>query len=268
VESTGGVQRPGTKVLVDPGVTCGECPQCRAGRGNICTGGWLLGRDRDGGLREAMGVPDANLYPLPDSFEIGLAPLAQVLATCVHAQRLVSITSETVVVVIGLGVTGQLHVQLARLAGARFVVGVSRSLSKLELASALGASLVVEAGAPTSSVLELIGGGADLVIECVGSVPTLRRAIELAKVGGAILSYGTISATDGALPFYDLYFKELVITSARSANAEDFPVAIDAVASGAVQLAPLVSERFPLDRASDAIAAAARPGALKVLIDL
>src|SRR5438046_5653861 len=74
--------RRGTRVLIDPGVTCGDCPQCRAGRGNICTGGWLRGRDRDGGLCETIAVPISNLHRLPDAIDTDLAPAVQVLATC------------------------------------------------------------------------------------------------------------------------------------------------------------------------------------------
>jgi L-iditol 2-dehydrogenase len=261
---------PGTPVLVDPGVTCGACPQCRAGRGNICTRGWLLGRDRDGGLREVMDVPSAHLHPLPSSVPVELAPLLQVLATCVHGQRLLPVAADASVVVLGLGVTGLLHLQLARDAGAARIVGVSRSPGKLELASTLGADAVVRAGGEDEvrRVLEVAGGGVDLVIECVGSVATLARAVELVSIGGAILAYGTIPETEGRLPFYDLYYKELVVAHPRSAKAEDFPASIDAVASGRVRVAELVSDRFPLARATDALAAAAAPGARKIMIDL
>jgi L-iditol 2-dehydrogenase len=259
----------GARVLVDPGITCGRCPQCREGRGNICTGGWLLGRDRDGGLCRTVAVPAGNLHPLPAAVDSEIAPLLQVLATCVHGQEMAPVFPGTGVVILGLGVTGLLHLQLAKLRGACPIVCVTRSAEKLEAAASLGADATVRAGEPgeREQVLEVTGGGADLVIECAGRVQTLARAIEFARVGGRILAYGTISETGGDVPFYDLYFKELEIVGPRSAKAKDFPMAIESVARGHVQLAPLVSGRFPLSRADEALAAAGSPGTLKVLID-
>jgi threonine dehydrogenase-like Zn-dependent dehydrogenase len=136
----------GERVLVDPGITCGDCPQCRAGRGNICTRGWLLGRDRDGGLRDRMQVPAANLHPVPDGIADVAAPILQVLATCIHGQRLAPPTPGDTVAIFGLGVTGLLHLQLAKAAGASPVICATRSAEKLDLARRLGA----ESGAGSS----------------------------------------------------------------------------------------------------------------------
>jgi 2-desacetyl-2-hydroxyethyl bacteriochlorophyllide A dehydrogenase len=271
VVSPGGAEAPaGATVLVDPGITCGTCEQCRAGRGNICTGGWLLGRDRDGGLAELVALPASNVYPLPGGIDPAEAPLLQVLATCVHGQRLAPVLPGAPVVVIGLGVTGLLHLQLAKRAGAAPIVCTTRSDAKLLLAAELGADVIVAADAPdgAAQIVEATGGGAELVIECVGSVATLANGVEVARIGGRILSYGTISQTSGDFPYYQLYYKELIVSHPRSANAEDFPRAIDAVTSGHVQLAPLVSDRFPLSAVGDAIEAGQRSGALKVLVDL
>ncbi len=94
------------------------------------------------------------------------------------------------------------------------------------------------------------------------------RAIEMVRIGGRILAYGTMTETSGELPFYELYHKEISVIGARSARVEDFPMAIDAVASGRVVLDALVSGRFPIDDVDEAIRAAGAPGALKVLVDV
>jgi 2-desacetyl-2-hydroxyethyl bacteriochlorophyllide A dehydrogenase len=259
----------GRQVIVDPGIACGACRQCREGRSNICTRGPLLGRDTDGGLRERLAVPASNVHPLPDAIDPSVAPVLQVLATCVHAQRRVSIFPGESVVVIGLGVTGLLHVQLAKLRGAQPVVGVTRSPDKLALAEALGADVLIPAdGSEAHGVEAAVPGGADLVIEAAGTVGSFARAMEMARTGGRILAYGTMTETTGELPFYDLYHKELTIVGARSARVEDFPSAIDAVASGRVALGPLLSARFPIAEIDRAIHAGGAPGALKVLVDV
>lgn len=269
VEGTGTPDIPaGARILVDPGIACGTCRQCREGRGNICTRGWLIGRDRDGGLCERIAVPATNAYRLPLAIDDRVGPLLQVLATCVHAQRRTSIFPEDDVVVVGLGVTGLLHVQLAKLRGARRVIGVTRSADKLALAGALGADVAIPADGSESAAVAELTGGADLVIECAGEVGTLARAMEMVRVGGRILAYGTMTDTAGALPFYELYHKEIAIAGARSATAEDFPVAIGLVASGRVALEPLVTARFPMDAVGEAIRAGSAAGALKVLVDV
>lgn len=258
----------GTIVLVDPGLSCGRCTQCREGRTNICTDGGLLGRDADGGLRELLPMPATHVHAVPPDVDADLAPMVQVLATCVHAQRLLPIAPGERVAVIGLGVTGLLHVQLAARRGAT-VVGITRSPEKLALAGTLGADLTVAAdGNEVAAVGEALGD-VDVVIECAGTVATLARSIELARVGGRILSYGTIGkGAEGSLPYYDVYYKELLVVGARSANPVDFGESLGMVASGAVRLDPLVSERRPLDDAAAAFEAAASPGALKVLVDV
>lgn len=259
----------GGKVIVDPGIACGVCRQCREGRSNICTRGWLLGRDMDGGLRERLAVPASNVHPLPDAIDASVAPLLQVLATCVHAQRRISIFPGESVVVLGLGVTGLLHVQLAKLRGAHPVIGVTRSAEKLALASTLGADILIPAdGSETAEVAAAVAGGADLVIEAAGTVGAFARAMEMVRTGGRILAYGTMTETSGELPFYDLYHKEMTVVGARAARVEDFPAAIEAVASGRVALEPLLSARFPIAEVDQAIRAAGAPGSLKVLIDV
>jgi 2-desacetyl-2-hydroxyethyl bacteriochlorophyllide A dehydrogenase len=262
---------PGTRVVIDPAIACGRCYQCRRGQTNLCPNGALLGRERDGVFRELLTVPAGNLHPVPNQVPDHAVPLVQVLTTCVHAHRQTEIFPGDTVVVIGLGVTGLLHTQLARARGAGTVIGISRSRSKLELSRDLGADLAVDARAAdvAAQVRDATDGrGADVVIECAGRVATLAQAVQLARLGGQVMAYGTISETEGALPFYDLYYKELRISSPRAAKPEDFPAAIALAASGSVRLEPLVTDRFPLDAVAEAFATAQRGPSLKVVVDL
>jgi L-iditol 2-dehydrogenase len=259
----------GARVIVDPSIACGSCARCLEGRGNICERGGLLGRDRDGGLSEALAAQPGYLHRLPDAVPDDVAPLIQVLTTCVHGQRRVEIFPGESVVIWGVGVTGLLHVQLAKLRGAWPVVCVTRSEAKLELARELGADVTIRASDDAvDGVRAATDGGADVAVECAGTVATLGQAVASVRGGGRILAYGTIAATEGAFPFYDLYHKEVAITNARSARPEDFPVAIEAVASGRVRLDPLVTHRFSLDRTADAFATDGSPGALKVIVGI
>ena len=254
VESSGGF-RPGERVIVDPELFCGACFHCRIGQTHLCPNGMLLGRDANGGFADYVTAPADHVFRLPDSIDSRTAPLIQVLTTCLHAQRLVNIVAGESVVVLGLGVTGQLHVQLAKARGAGRVIGITRSAAKRDLAQKLGADLTLASGEGTiQKVLETTEGrGADVIIDTTGAIPSVADAIHMARFGGRLLLFGIITATEGALPFYQLYFKELALINARVAKSEDYPESIDLVQRGIVRLEPLVSHVLPFRELKTAI---------------
>ncbi len=260
----------GDRVLIDPVVYCGTCYQCSKGQVNLCPNGALMGRDRDGGFSNIVAVPAANLYRVPREISDTTAPLLQVLTTCIHAQRQTPLFSGESVLVMGLGVTGLLHLQLAAARGASPVIGVTRTASKRALAERLGADVTIEAADPKAleTVLNCTSGrGVDVAIEAVGRGSTLARAIEFTRIGGRLTLFGTITEPAPALPYYQLYYKELMISNPRAAKPEDFPAAIDIVSSGQAELEPLVTDVFPLSRAREAIEATGSRGSLKVILD-
>jgi 2-desacetyl-2-hydroxyethyl bacteriochlorophyllide A dehydrogenase len=246
--------RSGDRVIIDPQLYCGVCFHCRIGQTHLCPRGVLIGRDRNGGFAEFVTVPASHVFRLPDSIDSRTAPMVQVLTTCVHAQRQIDIFPDETVVVMGLGVTGQLHVQLAKARGAR-VIGVTRSADKRALAETLGADVTFAGGdRAVDEVRSTIDGhGADVVIETTGVLPSVAAAVNMARSGGRILLFGIITATEGALPFYDLYFKELALIGARVARTEDYPSSLSMVERGTVQLEPLVSDVMPLGELQAAI---------------
>jgi 2-desacetyl-2-hydroxyethyl bacteriochlorophyllide A dehydrogenase len=247
--------RLGDRVIIDPELFCGACFHCRIGQTHLCPNGMLLGRDTNGGFAEYVTAPASHVFRLPDSIDSRTAPLIQVLTTCVHAQRLANIVPGESVVVLGLGVTGQLHAQLAKARGAGPVIGITRSAAKRELAQKLGADLTVASGeGAIQRVLEATEGrGADLIIESTGVIASLADAITMARSGGRLLLFGIITATQGALPFYQLYFKELALINARVAKSEDYPASIDLVQRGIVRLEPLISHVMPVSELKAAI---------------
>jgi 2-desacetyl-2-hydroxyethyl bacteriochlorophyllide A dehydrogenase len=246
--------RPGDKVIIDPELFCGTCFHCRIGQTHLCPRGSLLGRDANGGFAEFLSAPASQVFRLPETIERRTAPMIQVLTTCLHAQRQIQTFPGEYVVVIGLGVTGQLHVQLSKARGAT-VIGVTRSAEKRALAERLGADYTIPGGDDAvAKVRELTEGrGADAVIETTGVISQLAAAINMARAGGRILMFGIITAKEGALPFYDLYYKELALINARVAKGEDYPGAIGFVERGQVRLEPLVSDVMPLGELKAAI---------------
>jgi 2-desacetyl-2-hydroxyethyl bacteriochlorophyllide A dehydrogenase len=247
--------RHGDRVLVDPVLYCGGCVDCHAGRTNLCPNGGLIGRDVNGGFAEHVVVPRGHLYPLPPSLDSRTAPLIQVLTTCLHAQRRAAISRGQSVAVLGLGVSGQLHVQLARARGARPIIGVSRSRWKRSVAEELGADTTVSADEHTARHMAAAtaGHGVDVVIETTGAVGAIGSALSLIRPGGTVLLFGIYTAAEGRLPFYDLYFKEPTVQGARAAKGEDFVESIDLVARSAINLSPLVTHVLPVSALAQAL---------------
>ena len=238
----------GDRVIVDPAIYCSMCLNCRAGQTNLCPNGSLVGRDSDGGFADFLVAPRSHVYRLPDSIDNEVAPLIQPVTTCLHGHHRIKIFPGQSVAVIGLGVAGQVHVQLAKAWGAYPVIGITRSAYKRKLAQELGADVTVSSGPEAvQRVKEATGGhGADVVIECTGLPSALADAIEMARLGGTLLLFGIMSATQASLPFYQLYYKELNIVNTRAAKGEDYPSSIDLVARGVLKLRPLVTHVVPL----------------------
>lgn len=284
--------RQGDRVLVDPVLYCGICFDCRAGRTNLCPTGGVIGREVNGGCADYVVAPLTHVYPLPPSIESRTAPLIQVLTTVLHAQRRAGVgpvprsgPGENVepvprsgparetqsVAVIGLGVSGQLHVQLAKARGAGPVIGVSRSAWKRGMAERLGADLTVTAGQEAVAAVTgaTRGHGADVVIECTGHVASIADALAMVRPGGTVVLFGIYTATEGPLPFYQLYYKEPTVIGARAAMSEDFPESIDLVADGRVTLSPLVTHVMPLAELAQALALLERDadGRMKIVME-
>jgi L-iditol 2-dehydrogenase len=165
----------------------------------------------------------------------------------------------------GLGCTGQLHAQLLRERGAR-VLGVTRSAEKRELAADLSCEWTASPDDAQALVTQLDARGADLVVECAGTVETMNLAAQLARPGGVVLAYGVQTRPDTDLDSYTFYKKELDLIRSRANHPRDLEIAVRLTTTGAVRLAPLVSERMPLERIGEALEHSAA-GSLKVVLE-
>jgi len=275
-EMTGWVEVPGrrgmppagTAVMVNPAIFCGVCDLCRGDLPHLCRHGGLLGRDADGCLAEAVAVEETLLHPIPDTVRPDAAALLQVLSTCVHGQSGLPASPAGSAVVIGLGVAGLLHLQLLRERGLRTIVVVTRSAWKRDLARRFGASVVAAPDEAADAIADATDGrGAGIAIDCAGTAATLSQAIRLAGAGGTVVAFGILARPAELLP-YEWYIKELRIHSPRAARPRDCDSAIRLCAQQRLDLASLVTARFPLARLADALAASRDPAHLKVVVDL
>lgn len=258
----------GQRVLIDPASSCGHCDLCHRGKPHLCRNAGLMGREVDGVFAEYVRVPARRVLGVPDSISDRAGGVLQVLGTCVHAQKSIDVFPGQVAAVIGLGVSGQLMVQLLRERGVT-VVGVTRSEWKRELAAEHGAAATAAPDAAEAVLFELTDGrGPDLVVEAVGTERTLAQAIELVGIGGEVLVFGTLTGGDEGLPYYQLYYKELTLHNPRAAVPGDYAAGIELAASGRLELEPIVTHTLELDEAERAFELVHDPSSLKVLMNV
>jgi L-iditol 2-dehydrogenase len=257
----------GTRVVIDPSSSCGVCEVCRRDLPHLCPHGGLAGRDEDGGFAEFIAAADRRLHPVPEDMSAEDAVMLQVLSTCVHAQTRIHPEIGGTAVVVGLGVTGLLHVRLLAVSGIATIVAISRSAAKRSLALEFGATAVAAPADALALVASVTGGsGADIAVECVGKPESLIQATAAAAPGASVLIFGTISPVADGMPTYEWYHKELTLLNTRAARPRDFTAAISAVRAGLVSPGRLVTSRYPLEDIGAAVEAAGRPGEIKVTL--
>jgi L-iditol 2-dehydrogenase len=264
VEDANGADLPlGTPVVVDPAASCGHCDMCRMGNFHLCRKVLFLDLPPiHGAMRELFAWPACRVFRIPDSFDLVEAPLLEPLSVAVHAAELAPALDGAVVAVVGCGAVGLLMLQMARLKGAKTIIAADLVPERLALASQLGADQVIRAGdgATAATLLSATDGrGVDAAFEAAGPPEALRACIEATRPKGHITVIGVPSEDDYALPAVPLRRHELTLQFVRRQN-ENFPEAIALVQQGKVRLGPLLTHRFPMDRAQEAFELAERKG--------
>lgn len=261
----------GDRITGDPNISCGRCPQCMAGRVNLCRKLEAIGIHRDGGLADYVIVPQKQAFGIPLSLDPLHGAFCEPLACCLHGIDMAEIRTGSSVVVLGGGVIGLLTVQLARLAGATTVILSTRQESKRRLAEDVGATATVD---PSSTVVidaiagpaGLVPGGVDIVIECAGVPDTMAQTTKLAKAGGTVVILGVMAqGTKIEIEPFDILFRELRVLGSFI-NPFVHRRAADLVASGAINVAKLISRTVTLEEAVGVIRNPAGPGEVKVLV--
>ena len=261
----------GDRVTGDPNISCGRCPQCTAGRVNLCRNLQAIGIHRDGGLAEYVIVPQKQAFGLPLSIDPLHGAFCEPLACCLHGIDMAGIQAGSSVAILGGGVIGLLTVQLARLAGATTVILSTRQEPKRRLAEEVGATATVDPS--STNIVEaitgpsgLVPGGVDVVIECAGVPETMQQSMRLAKAGGTAVILGVMpqGAKIEIEPF-DILFRELRIQGSFI-NPFVHRRAADLVASGAINVEKLISRTVTIEEAADVIRNPAGPGEVKVLV--
>ena len=246
--------RPGTRVMLSPGASCGRCAACLSGEDNACRGYRIFGHGRLGGYAELVDAPAANVIPLPDHvpFEEAAAfPLVFLTAWRMLVSRARLRAGEDVLVwAAGSGV-GMAAIQIARLHGAR-VIATAGSDDKLARAKALGADEVVHHHREdvVARVRALTGKkGADVVVEHVGEATWERSLLSLA-FRGRLVTCGATTGASGDTPLRHLFARQLSVLGSYMGSKADLLAAVPAFFDG--RLKPAVHAALPLAEAAQA----------------
>ncbi len=250
----------GRRVAVDPALSCEVCDVCRRGDRNLCPDGRFAGYgDCDGALQEALAWPTHALVALPDSFDAATGALLEPLGVALHAFDLGHVALDDRVAVVGCGPIGLLLIGVLRAAGARVVLAVEPLAHRREAALAYGAQRAV---APEDAA-----GEVDVAFEVAGNDAAVQTALELALPGARIILTGIPGAADRISFSASLARRKgLTLVMVRRMN-EVYPRAIRLVERGVIDLAALVTHRFPLARADEAFAVASARTGLKVVVE-
>jgi L-iditol 2-dehydrogenase len=239
----------GDRVVVNPVYSCGKCLLCQEGKEYLCHQGGLRGRDADGGFAEYIAVKESDVFKIPDGIELAEATQIQTLSTVYHGQKRLQIKPGKCVMIVGMGITGFLHLQMAKASGATPIIAVINSKWKTELAKRLGADEVIsiQDGNAAEKIKNATGMlGPDLVIEAVGIPSMVALSVESVASGGKVLLFGTGNQPLTGVNPYLLYYKEVDLINSRAASRIDWPPAINLVKSGQINLKPLVTHVIPL----------------------
>ncbi len=243
--------KPGDRCAVEPYMTCGTCPACRAGKTNCCTTLACLGVQTDGGMRQRIIVPAHKLHPSEKLSYEALA-LVETLGIGRHAVERAAVKQGERVAVIGLGPIGLTVAVFAQIAGAE-VVGIDISEARIGAAESLLNIRTMKLDteqAIDKQWAQTFGEAPAAVFDATGNRTSMQNAFALPVHGGRLVMVGLVI---GDLTFSDPDFhrKEMTLLSSRNAVGEDFREIIRLIEAGRIDVGPWITHTCELEQLPD-----------------
>jgi L-iditol 2-dehydrogenase len=242
--------RKGDRVFVTHHVPCGKCSHCKEGNHNVCDT-LKTTNFYPGGFSQFLKVPEINVrkgtLKLPKGMTYDEGTFIEPLGCVVRGQRLLDIRRNQTVLVLGSGMSGLLHIQLAKSKGAK-VIATDVNPFRLNMAKRLGADHTINAKeAVSEKVRALAGKLADRVIVSTGALPAIIQAFACVDSGGTILFFApTDPGTQVPIPFNDLWFKGVKTVTTYAAVRKDLEEAMRLIKERNVRVKPMITHRLPL----------------------
>lgn len=265
--------KEGDKVSIRLLNSCGECYYCRNGHENQCVVSFIAetheGIAGPGGLSEYMMVDAKNVYKMADDINLEYAALSEPVACCVHSIQNGDIQLGDDVVVIGVGIMGALHIQLAKLKGAR-VIACEVDNTRLEVAKKMGADILINSKEvdAIAKVKELTEGrGADVVF-CTVAIPAIGSdAVAMTGKVGKTVFYSSFHPDNPIeISPNKIHSTEQIITGSVNPQTKDFLIATRLLSGGVIDVSELISARVEFDHLNDAFEKAIDASTYRIIV--
>jgi L-iditol 2-dehydrogenase len=268
----------GDRVQVIAAVPCGDCRACKADAMTVCPNQTSMGYQYPGGFAEFMIVPQQVLKVdgvnrIPEGLSYAEASVTEPLACALNAQELARVGDGDVVVVMGAGPIGCLHVRLARSLGAGTVYLIDVNAERLALsADRVHPEAAIDGSSEdvVEAVMKLTDGrGADVIITAAPAAIAQEQAIQMAAPQGRISFFGGLPKDDPYIKCDSniVHYRELFLIGANGSSPDHNRRALDLIATGAVPVDDLITHRMPLERVHEAIEAVISGEAIKVVVE-
>ena len=264
----------GDRVFSSHHVPCGQCRYCVAGHQSVCD---LLRNTHfdPGGFAEYIRVPKINVelgtLRIPDSMTFDEGSFIEPLACVVRAQRFAGLTEGQTVLVMGSGISGLLHIQLARTRGAARIVATDISDFRLTAAVQFGADATIHGAEDVPTRVRGLNDGrpADVVIVCTGAMPAIQQAIKSVDRGGTLLFFApTAAGIDVPIPLFDYWRDEISVLTSYAGTGEDLKESLELIRAHKMRVSEMVTHRLPLAEAGRGFQlTASGQDSIKVILD-
>lgn len=244
----------GDRVTFDSMISCGTCDACQTGSMNLCQDRRVLGVScetyrQPGCFAQFVALPQHIVYLLPDHLPLEHAAMVEPVSVAVHAVSLLKVNPGDSAIVVGTGMIGLLVVQALIVAGCQTVIAIDVDDEKLDLARKLGACHTINAANadPVAAVMQLTERrGVDIAMEVVGKTAPLATAIDCVRLGGQVGLVGNLQPVV-EMGLQKVVTREIKLVGSCGSSGE-YPQCIELMASGKIQVAPLISQIVGLDQ--------------------
>jgi L-iditol 2-dehydrogenase len=264
----------GDRVFVSHHIPCNTCHYCLRGYHTACETLHTTNYD-PGGFAEYIRIPrlnvDRGVFVLPDEVSFDAGVFVEPLACVIRGQRIANLQPGQAVLILGSGISGMLHLLLARTLGAGRIVTTDISAYRLEMARQLGADAIFDAREDIPARLREINDDrlADLVIVCTGALSAFKQALQLVDRGGTILCFATTEpGVDLPVPINEFWRNEIKLMPSYGNSPLDATQAIELIRSGRVPVEKMITHRLPLTETGQGFRLVAGGGkSMKVIIE-
>ncbi len=267
--------KKGDRISAAHHVPCNTCHYCLTGHHTACD---TLRRTNfdPGGMAEYLRLPainvDRGVFPLPDNVSYAEATFVEPLACVLRGHRTARIQPGNSVLVIGSGISGLLHVHLARALGAGYIMATDIVEYRLEAARRFGADAVFHAEGDVPSLVRKANQGllADIVIACTGAASAIKQALNSVERGGTVLFFApTGPGVTIPLSLNDLMWRnDVTLTTSYAGSPADYTTALELITTRRVQVAEMITHRLSLNEAGIVFQLVADAGnSIKVIIE-